>query len=51
MDYTMSLDDLVKRDKKLGRINKGGPKPIKGGKKPNKIQQQRNMVAFAKQGN
>ena len=51
MDYNQSLDELVKRDKKLGRMRKGGPPPKQGGKVPNRVQQQRNMVAAAKQGN
>jgi len=55
MDYTMnnlSLDELVKRDKKLGRISGGrGGKPNQGfrGKRPNMMQQQRNQVAAVKQ--
>ena len=57
MDYTMnnqSLADLVKRDKKLGRVAGGKPKPGPGGKmgkKPNKMQQQRNQVAAYKNKN
>jgi len=55
MDYTMnnlSLDELVKRDKKLGRMSGGrGGKPNQGfrGKRPNMMQQQRNQVAAVKQ--
>ena len=51
MDYTMnnqSLEDLVKRDKKLGRITGKGKKPTFKGKKSNAIQRQRNQVAAAK---
>lgn len=46
----MSLDDLVKRDKKLGRVSGNrARKPLQQGKRPNKMQQQRNFVAAAKQ--
>ena len=41
-----SLDDLVKRDKKLGRMSGKGKNQAQGnkGKKPNRMQQQRNQV-------
>ena len=45
-----SLDDLIKRDKKLGRMTgKKQSAPAPKGKRPNRIQQQRNTVAAAKQ--
>ena len=43
MNINKSLDELVKRDKKLGRMQRGGPNQGGGktnisGKKPNRIQ-------------
>ena len=55
MDYNKSLDELVKRDKKLGRVSgRGGFKGNQqrglqlSGKKPTRMQQQRNMVSAQK---